>query len=122
MLRIRDEQMRALRQPRNASACRVALDEIQRDWLGYLRVGGAPLEELVAAQVDKAASYGLLSERQLVVYAVMAAIHGPRFDASPFVPWVREVLAERHAHPRIVGPMFESMARAHLTRLRRRFP
>lgn len=52
------------------------------------------LRARIAAAVERAASYGLLTRRQRIAYLELAATYGWVFDEAPDTKWMGQILAD----------------------------
>lgn len=59
------------------------------------KLGSAGIRKAVADGIERAARYGLRTERQACKYLDLMFTLGPRFDKDPALPWVAEILNNR---------------------------
>ena len=93
MLRIREEQLAALR----AAAMEQYLEKTRRHVERHFRarcaeLGEAGTKELVALGVARAAEHGLSIERNIRRYVDLVFTFGAGFDRDPALPWASAIL------------------------------
>ena len=95
MLKIRAEQMEALRQGVREEYERRVLDHIARYFPQQMRLFGRErLHPLAARSIDQASSYQMISEESTYVYADAMILLGVDFDVDPQLPFAGTILRE----------------------------
>lgn len=96
MLKIRKEQKDALRE-------REIRDFENRMW-AHLRIlfpayceplGEVRVKRLVRLGIERAAKYGIISERGVCIYVDAMFAFGRDFDADPALGWAKDILTDR---------------------------
>ena len=96
MLRIRKEQKEQLREREIR-----AFEEDMLKHLGILfpayceAFGPAALRRMVRLGIERAARYGIVSERGVCVYIDAMFAFGRDFDTDPSIPWAGEILGRK---------------------------
>jgi hypothetical protein len=100
MLRIRSAQVDVFRENAVAEPRRKIVAEIERVLPEEsARLGHDKLVAFVDRNIEKAASYGLGSERGTCTYCEAALLYGEDFDTNPRTAWSRDVLPDRAISP-----------------------
>ncbi len=96
MLRIRKAQERALSaaQVKNFDDRMVA--HVRKCWpQHYEKLGEENTRLLIAYERERAATYGIVTERGVCKYTDLAMVYGPDFDQDTRHPWARQILEDK---------------------------
>jgi hypothetical protein len=117
MLIIGDEQLDALK--------RIARKDFERRMLRHLKdffpgkTGGASASEeqaraFIAHAISRAKEYGIVKERDVARYVILATLFGARFDSEKRYRWAKQILKriDLDAEAKLQA-LFEATSQAH---------
>jgi len=100
VLRIRPEQIRALRRDADEDLEPRLLDHLRRRHPEATALRGPePLAAFVHHQLERAAGYGLASERDRARFVELALVFGDAFDADEALAWAGPTLRDSSLAP-----------------------
>jgi hypothetical protein len=98
MITIREEQFAAFR--------RVSIRDFERRMMEHIRkcfparldtLGEQKVIDLIKYGIQRAAHYGITTQRDVCKYIDLSVVFGREFDTDPKLPWARSVLEDSSA-------------------------
>lgn len=93
MLQIRSEQVEALRQAARGRFAESMCEHVRAYFPNHCRMAGeAAVRATVDHGIDRAAHYGMDTERDVCLYITTMCMLGSHFDTDPMFPWAAYIL------------------------------